>query len=215
MFSTSFKSFLESNIIVYHGERGQSGTGGQVVAGSHGLSGNENSGSPSAGLGVWFATDNPEYAKDYGDVEQYQISINNPYYMPLKEFLSFDRGFNAKFNKSVQRRQELQQQGYDSIIVTHRDGSKEFILFDKNQAVPVTNQQVAVHANLSQGQKGPIQTHIDQLVSQWQSRQISWRDLYNKVGEIASSNPAIRDKVIAHFNNHPSVKSVISTKSQT
>lgn len=125
----------ESVLTVYHGERGQ--TNGSSV----GLSG-----SPGGPLGQWYGTDNPEYAKDYGEVQQYQITLNRPYEMPQIEFYRLDRGPGANARATIARREELKQQGYDSIIMKHRDGTLEYILFDKNQAKLVAaNKPYAFH----------------------------------------------------------------------
>lgn len=92
------------------------------------------SGAASAGLGDWFGTDNMEYAQQYGKVQRYRIRLFNPYRMDFKEFRSFDRGLLASVKKSREFREELQKRGHDSIIVTHLDGVKEYILFDKRAA---------------------------------------------------------------------------------
>lgn len=97
------------------------------------------SGSPSAGLGKWFGTSSEEYASNYGTVEQYSISLQNPYEMPLSEFLEYDRGPKASIQTSLAKQKELQSLGHDSIVVTHLDGVKEYMLFDPpNQIASVS-----------------------------------------------------------------------------
>jgi len=93
--------------------------------------GTEYSGATSAGLGEWFGTDNLEYAKRYGKVHVYEIVLANPYHMNVSEFRSYDRGIEANFKRSQRYREELERKGYDRIIVTHHDGVKEYILFNK------------------------------------------------------------------------------------
>lgn len=95
---------------------------------------NDFSGAASAGLGDWFGTDNEEYASRYGKVTIYKIVINNPYFMSFIEFRFYDRGSSASFANSQSFKETLIKQGYDGIIVTHLDGVKEYILFDKKSA---------------------------------------------------------------------------------
>jgi hypothetical protein len=90
------------------------------------------SGAASAGLGDAFATNNHDYAAQYGTPEKHTATMKNPYQMDAAEFRSFDRGPDASFEKSKEKRNELQGKGHDGIIVTHADGTKEHILFDKN-----------------------------------------------------------------------------------
>lgn len=92
----------------------------------------DHSGAASGGLGDWFGTDDQEYVARYGKVKMYKITLRNPYYMNVKEFRSYDRGLTASFEKSKKFREELEKNGYDGIIVTHHDGVKEYILFDKS-----------------------------------------------------------------------------------
>ena len=98
------------------------------------IEGTKYSGAASSGLGDWFGTDNKEYARRYGKARRYRIILINPYHMDVTEFRSFDRGIFASFKKSKMYREELERRGYDGIIVTHHDGVKEYILFNKRMA---------------------------------------------------------------------------------
>ncbi len=117
---------VETPLTVWHGSRAEPG---------------KFSGASSAHLGDWFASDNPEYAKDYGTPSQYELSLRNPYQMPVDEFRKFDRGGSdsERVKAAKERRQELQGQGYDGIVVRHPDGTNEYIAFDKSQAKPIKN----------------------------------------------------------------------------
>lgn len=90
------------------------------------------SGAASAGLGDVFATDSHEYASQYGTPEKHTAKMQNPYQMSAAEFRSFDRGPDASFEKSKARRQELESAGHDGILVSHADGTKEYILFNRD-----------------------------------------------------------------------------------
>jgi hypothetical protein len=90
------------------------------------------SGAASAGLGDVFATDNHDYASQYGTPEKHTARMQNPYQMSAAEFRSFDRGPDASFEKSKARRQELESAGHDGILVSHADGTKEHILFNRD-----------------------------------------------------------------------------------
>lgn len=188
----SFRTFYlsEASIMVYHGERGQASGGGF-------------SGSASGSLGQWFGTNNPEYAKHYGEVGTYRINLNNPYKMPIDEFREFDRGLDASHQKSKIRSEELMKQGYDSIIIQHPDKTIEYILFDRNQAVSDQSQQQNTQ------QKGVIQTQIDTLIQQYQT-QGNYKQLYDAVSLLIQNNPQLKDKIISYFNNNRVVKQITS-----
>lgn len=94
------------------------------------------SGAASAGLGDVFATDNKDYAAQYGTPGKYTATMQNPYQMNSGEFRSFDRGHDASVQKSAKFRKELESKGHDGIIVTHADGVKEHILFNRDSLQP-------------------------------------------------------------------------------
>ncbi len=96
--------------------------------------GTDYSGAASSGLGEWFGTDYEPYAKSYGEVSMYEIELRNPYMMAFKEFREYDRGFEASFKRSRAYMMALMKKGHDGIIVSHNDGVKEYILFDKSRA---------------------------------------------------------------------------------
>lgn len=112
----------------------QTGAGaGEAIVAWKGV-GKAPSGAASSDLG-FFATDSKEYAKQYAaddaGLKQVSISINKPYLMGFDEFRSIDRGLSDKSAKEISS--ELKGAGYDGIIVTHNDGSKEYIAFSKDQ----------------------------------------------------------------------------------
>lgn len=94
------------------------------------------SGAATAGLGDVFATDNKEYAAQYGTPGEYTATMQNPYQMSSAEFRSLDRGFDASFQKSAQFRKQLESKGHDGIVVSHADGTKEHVLFNKDNLKP-------------------------------------------------------------------------------
>jgi hypothetical protein len=98
------------------------------------------SGAASAGLGDVFATDNKDYAAQYGTPGKYTATMQNPYQMNSGEFRSFDRGHDASVQKSAKFRKELESKGHDGIVVTHADGVKEHILFNKDSLQPQQSQ---------------------------------------------------------------------------
>jgi hypothetical protein len=119
-------------------------------------SGGSFSGAASSFLGEWFGTDNPEYAKQYGQPQSVEIKMSNPYLMPLDEFYYYDRArgksIGAGQRESREKQEQLKQMGYDGIIVSHRDGTKEYILFNKNLAIPTNKQPQAYVPQSSQTQ---------------------------------------------------------------
>ncbi len=95
------------------------------------------SGATSAGLGEWFGTDNEGYAKDHGHVDKYDIELKKPVKFDSARFRSFDRDPHDGFQRAVNFRKAAEQEGFDGIIVTHLDGVKEYILFNKTKAKKV------------------------------------------------------------------------------
>jgi hypothetical protein len=185
---------IESTIVVYHGERGQSGSG----SGSYGEKnqiGQQYSGSAAGTLGEWWGTNKPEYAEIYGDVKQYQITMNNPYTMPWAEFGRLDRGPGANVRATTARREELKQQGYDSVIQQKNDGTIEYILFDRTKA-----------KLLQQGQSDQnlIKPKLDTLISQYRSSPTggnAYQNLTNAVQQLIQQNPDKKDKIVSYFNS--------------
>jgi hypothetical protein len=146
------------------------------------------SGAASAGLGDAFATDNHDYAAQYGTPEKHTATMKNPYQMNAAEFRSFDRGPDASFAKSKAKRDELQGKGHDGIIVTHADGAKEHILFDKNNLKKQGESPRNYPDNLNkpaseQTDYSPPERSIDPPVRQ--SRKAAWEKTLRDMAELA------------------------------
>jgi hypothetical protein len=182
-------NLAEGTINVWHGDM-------SIIHGQSRTGDNQFSGSPSSGLGDFFATNNPDYAKDYGNPEQYQINLNKPYNMSIEEFLKFDRGYGASFKKSVSRREELKQQGYDGVIVKHRDNfTIEYILFNKNQAKKIQN-------------KGMVQLQISNIINQYLNSKPGtggWAEMNNKINQLIDQNPQLKNKIIDYWKSDPRI----------
>jgi hypothetical protein len=146
------------------------------------------SGAASAGLGDAFATDNHDYAAQYGTPEKHTATMKNPYQMNAAEFRSFDRGPDASFAKSKAKRDELQGKGHDGIIVTHADGAKEHILFDKNNLKKQGESPRNYPDNLNkpaseQTDYSPPERSIEPPVRQ--SRKAAWEKTLRDMAELA------------------------------
>lgn len=124
--------------------------------------GQTRSGAASAGLGDAFSTDSHEYAAQYGKPVRYSFNMNNPYAMPQSEWRDLDRGPHASFENSRKFRQKLESQGHDGIIVTHRDGTKEYITFDRTKSAfqPFEEDPSVATPPPSQNQAKPTGTAI-------------------------------------------------------
>lgn len=93
-----------------------------------------------AGVGAYF-TDDEDVARDYAETDasvdgtdpivmQVYLSIRNPYE-------STDSSFFQSISES--ERDDLEAQGYDGVIGTYQDGSKEYVVFNPWQVKSVDN----------------------------------------------------------------------------
>jgi len=95
-------------------------------------------GHTSSGLGDFFSL-NKKTSSKYGNVKPFFLKMENPYMMSLEESQSFNT-----LADSVKRREELQGQGYDSILIKVpglKEGSMNpyLITFEGNQVKSADN----------------------------------------------------------------------------
>lgn len=90
-----------------------------------------NSTHPSAGLGVWFSTDQSD-AASYGEVSEQFLDLRNPKVFGPSELPAFD-----SIEQSIAFREALRAKGHDGIALDYRSvgGPVQFVAFDPEQAV--------------------------------------------------------------------------------
>ena len=90
-----------------------------------------NSTHPSAGLGVWFSTDQSD-AASYGEVSEQFLDLRNPKVFGPSELPAFD-----SLEQSIAFREALRAKGHDGIALDYRSvgGPVQFVAFDPEQVV--------------------------------------------------------------------------------
>ena len=75
------------------------------------------SGASIGGLETPVGTDNKEYAQQYGNVDCYQVELNNPYIMNVAELRYYDQDIFEGFRRARKYRSELEKKDMIALLL--------------------------------------------------------------------------------------------------